>query len=194
MITVRSLPLRVAPVPGEALDSWLETLAHQHHARFGDLLHHLGIETRTRRKLLHLTDQELDTVSAATGIKPNVLRSLTPPPHRVTDTDTTGFCCTDAPRHRPPRQLGRSRFCPACLEATQGRWQLAWRSQWVFACTLHRCLLADNCPSCGHFVRTEVHRWSEVPLPAGARIVTATNNTIGPNAATQPSPTILRCG
>jgi hypothetical protein len=47
---------------------------------------------------------------------------------------------------RPPwtRRSG-SRFCPQCLCQSGGRWQLAWRSTWSFACLTHRCLLADAC-------------------------------------------------
>ena len=39
-----------------------------------------------------------------------------------------------------------SRFCPECLAQTGGRWQLAWRLGWSFACLIHSRLLADACP------------------------------------------------
>ena len=38
MNAVRTLPIRVAPIEGEALDSWLEAIAHRTHTAFGDLL------------------------------------------------------------------------------------------------------------------------------------------------------------
>jgi hypothetical protein len=53
------------------------------------------------------------------------------------------------------RQTG-SRFCPACLGDSGGRWQLAWRLPWAFACPVHRRLLADLCPACGR--RPAAHR------------------------------------
>jgi hypothetical protein len=42
-----------------------------------------------------------------------------------------------------------SRYCPQCLAGRDGRWLLAWRLPWVFACTRHRLLLCDRCPACG---------------------------------------------
>lgn len=48
----------------------------------------------------------------------------------------------------PWRHVHASRFCPACLAANGGRWKLAWRMVWFFACPIHRCLLADHCPEC----------------------------------------------
>ena len=35
---VRTLPIRVAPIDGEALDSWLEAIAARTHTAFGDVL------------------------------------------------------------------------------------------------------------------------------------------------------------
>ena len=47
------------------------------------------------------------------------------------------------------RQLSGSRYCPRCLAANGGRWMLAWRIPWAFACTGCQVLLADTCPDCG---------------------------------------------
>ena len=47
------------------------------------------------------------------------------------------------------RQLTGSRYCPRCLAANGGRWMLAWRIPWAFACTGCQVLLADTCPGCG---------------------------------------------
>jgi hypothetical protein len=47
------------------------------------------------------------------------------------------------------RQLSGSRYCPRCLAANGGRWMLAWRIPWVFACAGCQVLLADTCPDCG---------------------------------------------
>ena len=57
-----------------------------------------------------------------------------------------------------------SRFCPECLSGSHGRWQLAWRLGWSFACTLHNSLLVDVCPSCGaRQRRQQIYR--HVPAP-----------------------------
>jgi hypothetical protein len=42
MKTVRTLPIRIAPIDGEAIDSWLEAIAHRTHTAFGDLLAAVG--------------------------------------------------------------------------------------------------------------------------------------------------------
>jgi hypothetical protein len=47
------------------------------------------------------------------------------------------------------RQLISSRYCPRCLAANGGRWMLAWRIPWTYACTCCQVLLADTCPDCG---------------------------------------------
>jgi hypothetical protein len=43
MTPVRTFPIRLAPLPGEALDSWLEALAHRLDVRLGDVLDDLGL-------------------------------------------------------------------------------------------------------------------------------------------------------
>jgi hypothetical protein len=58
-----------------------------------------------------------------------------------------------------------SRFCPDCLAASSGRWQLTWRLGWTFACPTHRCLLADCCPSCGRIQRLQPRSGKVVPRP-----------------------------
>lgn len=42
-IVVRTLPIRAAPIDGEALDSWLEAIAHRTHTAFADLLSAVGL-------------------------------------------------------------------------------------------------------------------------------------------------------
>ena len=59
----------------------------------------------------------------------------------------------------------RSRFCPACLAETGGRWQLWWRMRWAFACPNHQCLLADTCPCCDRWQRIGPHPHGLVPAP-----------------------------
>jgi hypothetical protein len=38
MSVVRTLPIRVPPLPSESIDSWLEAIAHRSQAAFDDLL------------------------------------------------------------------------------------------------------------------------------------------------------------
>ena len=57
----------------------------------------------------------------------------------------------------PARRRG-SRYCPSCLAERDGRWLLAWRLGWTFACTAHGVLLCDTCPACGQAPRGRAGR------------------------------------
>jgi hypothetical protein len=72
----RSLPVRVEPIPGEALESWLAALTIRMDATWGELLDTVlptgaaGSAATRRGAVLTtgLTDQERQTISAATGL------------------------------------------------------------------------------------------------------------------------------
>jgi hypothetical protein len=131
---VRTLPLRVPPVPGEALDSWLEALARRSQVSVGTLTAALGW-----------------TVPASpgglvAGIPAEVLRRIEYqaglPAGRLDDAVLD--------RYQPlgPVRRRGSRYCPSCLADRDGRWLLSWRLGWTFACTTHGVLLCDTCPAC----------------------------------------------
>jgi hypothetical protein len=164
-ISIRTLPMRVAPPAGEALDSWLEAVAHRYQVSFGDVLSAHGI-ARTHRWpgwWLSLPGDDIDRVAQAAGVDPEVVRSMTVERYRC---DGLGG---DKQRHRVDRALwvrrGNSRFCPDCLRETGGRWQVAWRLTWSFACTRHCCLLADRCPGCGSAQRRLAPHARDIPQP-----------------------------
>ena len=166
MNTVRTLPIRVPPIEGEALDSWLEATAHRTHTAFGDLLTAIGLSPYngmgTTAWIVRLNPGEVATISAATGITFNLLETMTLQHY-------SGRAVRIEPDARVlsrafPWGRGRgSRFCPACLDATGGRWQLRWRLGWTFACTIHNCLLADACPHCGAVQRRRTHIGEIIP-------------------------------
>lgn len=52
----RTLPLRVEPLPGEAIDSWLEAVARTHRATFGSVLDQCGIDMRSMNRQAMATD------------------------------------------------------------------------------------------------------------------------------------------
>jgi hypothetical protein len=150
-VTVRTLPIRLAPLPGEGLDSYLEALAHRGGVVWSDMLSAVGLSPGCRdssgmyRWLTDLTDTQVGTMSFACGVSPSVVRAMT-----INQTIPAGMATVP----------GRSRFCPQCLEESGGRWQLWWRHRWAFACTRHHRLLADTCPRCGRCPRRR-------PLPRG---------------------------
>ncbi|MEU9521768.1 TniQ family protein [Streptomyces sp. NPDC048224] len=167
----RTLPIRYAPVVGEALDSWLEFLAARLHCRFSDVLRSLGLPVRDvglsnpmlPRWAVRSTAAEIASISAASGVAEAVLVSMT---LRRFD----GYAVVIRPdQRRVERRVlwGRagSRYCPVCLDESDGRWQLSWRLGWSFACTRHQVLLADRCPACHRIPRVRAHPRRETPRP-----------------------------
>ncbi|GAA1589867.1 TniQ family protein [Actinoplanes couchii] len=173
----RTLPLRLAPVDGEALDSWLEALAARLSTPLGSLMEHLKFPVRQRTGntardiptdwTIMLRDAEITNVAAASGLTPETLHAMT-----LAHYDRRAVRL-DRARRRVQRQVlwGRargSRFCPDCLRgpAGRGRWQLSWRLGWAFACPVHERLLADACPECGRVQRLRPRYGKNVPLLA----------------------------
>lgn len=153
MTTTRTLPIRLAPFDGEALDSWLEALAHRSDAPFAGVLTAVGLDAsattpdRGLRALEALEHAQASAISEATGISVTNVHALTLARYRKT--------LLRSPSR--PGQTGKvfpwgpgygSRYCPECLAESHGRWQLRWRLAWSFACLRHQCLLADLCPHC----------------------------------------------
>ncbi|GGV57483.1 TniQ family protein [Streptomyces spectabilis] len=167
----RALPIRYPPVDGEALDSWLEFLAARLHCRFADVLRSLGLPTRDvslakpmlPRWAVLATAEEIAGIAAASGVAEDVLAAMT---LRRFD----GHAVVIQPNQRRVERLvlwGRSgsRYCPACLADSGGRWQVAWRLGWSFTCTRHQVLLADRCPACHRIPRVHAHPRRETPRP-----------------------------
>ncbi len=155
-----TLPIRLHPIPGEALDSWFAALAHRLHTPLGSLLPDLGLCHRNNDDApadwtVLLRPAEIATVSAVTGVGQHLVEAMT-----LNSFDGTALLIDPATRRVRRTQLwGRntgSRYCPDCLAETGGRWLLRWRLGWSFACTAHRRLLADDCPGCGHLPRRRI--------------------------------------
>lgn len=166
---MRTLPLRVQPVEGEALDSWLEVLAARMQCAWGDLLAGVGLAVGRNRSdtagwLAALTDQQLQSLSFATGQRPGVIGAMV-----FSHLTNALGRCPDVPRGSVESMLWldgrRSRFCPVCLAQTGGRWLLAWRLRWSFACVRHESLLADTCPSCHSPQRGAPAAVDLIPIP-----------------------------
>jgi hypothetical protein len=174
MTAPRTLPIRLDALPGEALDSWLEALAHRLGSPLGDVLSHLGFPVRNRSGnqlkdipadwTIALRVQEADAVAHASGLTTDAIAAMT-----LAAYDQRALRI-DADRRLVDRRVlwgrGRgSRFCPLCLARTGGRWPLSWRLGWSFACPHHQCLLADCCPSCGRVQRERPRSGRVVPQP-----------------------------
>ncbi|MEU9959795.1 TniQ family protein [Streptomyces sp. NPDC050982] len=167
----RTMPIRCAPDPGEALDSWLEFTAARLACPFTDVLSALGLPNRETAIAalvlpawtIRLTRDERAAITEVTGVAAGVLAAMTLQPF-------DGHALEILPRHRRVNRRvlwGRagSRFCPLCLADSGGRWRVAWRLTWSFACTRHHVLLADRCPACHRVPRLRSHPRRETPRP-----------------------------
>jgi hypothetical protein len=172
-VNTRTLPIRVPPVPGEALDSWLDALAARLAVPLIDLLPTLGLPAKSSRgadrdtpadRTILLRSTEIRTISIATGLPAADVAVMT-----LARYDQRAVLIDPVTRRVNVRTIwgrGRgSRYCPDCLAATGGRWQTAWRLAWAFACPTHRRLLADRCPVCDRPQRTYNSGQHQPPRP-----------------------------
>jgi TniQ len=143
------LPISVAPLPGEALESWIAAYARRLHTTGNDLIAHLGLDgSRIAHMALRLHDHEAAALERATGVSRQALAAMTLQPHDGLAIAITPGSRAQAPRF-PAGRFGnaRTRYCPQCLAQNQGRGPVTWRLPWSFACPLHQVLL-DFCPAC----------------------------------------------
>ncbi|MET7702720.1 TniQ family protein [Streptomyces sp. NPDC005485] len=146
------IPIAVAPLPGEALESWIGAYARRLRITNSEFLSFAGLPaSRTRPMALRLLPSEAAALGRSTGIPLPALISMTLEPY-------DGFAVSFMPGQR---RLGRAvawrfsgsrnRFCPSCLAEQNGRGPVFWRLPWAFACLQHQCLLLDFCPACHRF-------------------------------------------
>jgi len=84
-VALRTLPIRIRPLPGESLDSWLETIAERMDTAWGDLVEGIGLASRHEQRrrdyvaaaLRGLSVSQFVAVSHSTGVDAEVLQSMT---------------------------------------------------------------------------------------------------------------------
>jgi hypothetical protein len=74
MTLARTFPIRPAPLPGEALDSWFEALAHQLNVRLGDVLDEELLDRVKNDAASEKARKELEVALAARRITTKPLR------------------------------------------------------------------------------------------------------------------------
>ncbi|MDO0930139.1 TniQ family protein [Streptomyces sp. TG1A-8] len=171
---VRTLPIRLVPLPGEALDSWLEALARRLDSPLGEVLHHLGLPSRTGRGdhlrgippdwTILLGADQTAAIAHASGLDEQTVTAMTLA-HYAERALRINFERRYVNRWVLWGRGAGSRFCADCLKDSSGRWQLTWRLGWSFACPLHLQLLADCCPVCGRVPRQRPRSGEVVPHP-----------------------------
>ncbi|MCZ4095251.1 TniQ family protein [Streptomyces sp. H39-C1] len=171
MSMVRTLPIRVPPAEGEALDSWVEAVAHRLDTYLKDLLPALGILPRRSGVpgsrwdwAVALSDTEAEAIAAATGIEADQVHRMTLRHYDRRALSLKPHSMTVNQRMLWGRGRG-SRFCPSCLADSAGRWKVSWRLGWSFACLTHNRLLADDCPGCERPQRMRPHSGYGIPVP-----------------------------
>lgn len=173
------IPIWIPPVQGEALDSWLATYSRRLRTSVSEFMHFLGLPgARLDQMVRFLTESEQKLISRRTGLSSELLTSMTLEPWdgSAVSIERPRRCLT-----RPPawRHTGRlTRYCPLCLEETQGRWQISWRLPWSFACTRHSAILLERCPSCRNPAMVYGHRYLRDTPPASCLFGTAGANVV----------------
>jgi hypothetical protein len=154
-LMVRTLPIRVAPLDGESLESWLAAIALRLNVTWAELLHAV-LPSRAQGgprpwfSEAVLDPDEVAAIATATGVRHDAVRDLT-----LAGARASWLEVDDVARrvYTPWGQAARQRFCPQCIAQTNGRWSLEWRLPWITICVKHRCLLLNNCPECGRGFR-----------------------------------------
>jgi hypothetical protein len=174
----RTLPLRVAPSDGEALDSWLVRLAHRNRVSVPRLARVLGFGDRLRvwhnyALTWRLPASLLRRIEAQTGLAPGALGAAV-----LDQFDALGW-----------KPIPGSRYCPACLTESGGTWPLRWQLPYTFACLAHRCLLAVLCPACQRTPRSRLSERSGLAPPTRCTLGTSRHgNPCGADLLTGRSP------
>lgn len=161
------LPCRVDLAPGEALDSYLERLAHANDLAPAQLVRLLvapdGEVVPTTTFLMIKPDPSIvGRVSALGGIEARSLANAT-----LTRFDR-GLPLVldglDPHRHHSFRRIVAqgwfppygSQACPSCV-ATDGVWRIEWRLPIVAICLRHANFLTTSCAGCGERFRSGRH-------------------------------------
>lgn len=168
MATAALLPVRVAPAPGECIDSWLDATAAVMEVTLGDVTRQLHLPIAVKPQWIWwLPQYQLDSLQHLTGTPAADIATMTLDAYTARDLRIL----TES--HQPDRTfpfgvVPGSRFCPECLHEKSGRWRLVWRLGWSFACTTHGRLLGDRCPSCGEDQRRR-QNYASIPMPTRCR-------------------------
>lgn len=154
-----ALPITLTPVPGEAIDGYLERLAaHNGYSnpafinalvdRSEPAILTIAPGPRLLDRLGQLSDQSPSSLHAATlGALPGIAT--------VGDEDAAQGAVrvwrrTAAQGWSPEHGTA---ICPRCLTADE-IWRIGWRHPWVTTCLTHECWLVSNCPTCDRRFRS----------------------------------------
>ena len=164
------LPVSVAPVAGEAIDSYLERLADANGTTYPVLSRRVRSGGARTAFLAIAPDEQLIGNLATLSTVPTIdLERLTA--NALPGINTDGLDPANKKTWRTvaargwPTEHG-SALCPSCL-SSGGAWLVAWRHPWVTACVRHRSWLLNTCPACRQRFRSHRTPLRPVDAPAG---------------------------
>ncbi|WP_242498200.1 TniQ family protein [Nocardioides glacieisoli] len=153
--TATTFALRAGPGRGESLESFVHWCARRLCCSPAAVTEHLGLPLSTSAGHLNrdLADPDLARAAPILGVPTESLRDAT-----LRKWDWLRLRPERGKRGSPLGAWQRgsgARYCYACLNESEGRWQLAWYLHWTFACPKHGVLLHSTCRGCGRAPRTQ---------------------------------------
>jgi len=155
----RSRPLRQPTVlsvrPRLYRDEWLHSAINRwawyiFGVSRGTLLDEFGLEQLSEHEIRQLGNRVdgdvLANMARAVGVSADAIRGMT-----MATIQGPAVSLTDRPSMVSRRLWARgsgTRYCPDCLRERPGVFLRSWRLTWTFACTEHRRILLDACPTC----------------------------------------------
>lgn len=150
-----ALPITLTPVPGEAIDGYLERLAAHNGYSNPAFIDRLAGGACTPLLTLAPNTQLLDRLAVLSGQPLSCLRAMTlgalPGTEADVDADAVLAWRRVAAAGWPPERS--TAICPRCLTA-DGSWRMAWRHPWVTTCVSHGSWLVSTCPTCDRRFRS----------------------------------------
>lgn len=200
MIVSRRWPVHPAPLPGEALSSWLRRIAVRYDANLDDLVSDLGhtlgeskdLDTCPpagfARELARRTGVDVQRIRrmSLSGWAPWLIDQMEPDPEAFT-TYTRQFSVLLPAGRRRPREIttwrawlpSRPAFraCPQCIATSTPPYpyQLLWSLSLTLSCPVHGCLLEPRAKAASYF--SDWERKPPTPRPTSATVLAMDSRT-----------------
>jgi len=135
-----------APLPDEAVSSWLIRYAIRKNCSPGKILDWIGVSWQKPVFWLDFDQGALpwDYLGKLTSTPTKTLRELVPKNGELLLVPSLLCLHTD-----PMRMLPHLRYCPLCLRSDAiPYYRTSWRLASNWLCQKHRCIMHDDCPFC----------------------------------------------
>lgn len=154
------LATTVIPLPGEALDGYLDRASHQLSVPVAALLHLFPRSAATGISSVWISPETTGVLARDLGLTEGEIHGMhlagAFPKHYGLLSQKPDMKAVNRAAKDLWFSMAGSRYCPSCL-AEEGIWKLVWRLPWSVVCLKHSRLLEDNCSGCGYAPRTGRH-------------------------------------